>query len=157
MEEKREIIQKKIYDEEGNLKYVIIPNYKKTKSLMTNQEIKFYKILILAINQIKNKNGLKLEVFPQVALNRIIEQNNRREKELQKDLFAKSIDYVLYNREIDEIFCCIELDGEEHQTNTERIKRDKIIDKMFEGNIKLIHQKVSNNYDLEEIINKIIN
>lgn len=124
---------------------------------MTNQEIKFYKILILAINQIKNKNGLKLEVFPQVALNRIIEQNNRREKELQKDLFAKSIDYVLYNREIDEIFCCIELDGEEHQTNPERIKRDNIIDKMFEGNIKLIHQKVSNNYDLEEIINKIIN
>lgn len=156
MEEKREIKQEKIYDENGKLKYVIIPNYTKTDYFMSKNEIKFYKVLILAITEIREKYKIRLEVFPQVALNRIIKQNNRREKELEKDLFAKSIDFVLYNKETDEIYCCIELDGIEHKTDKNRIERDKIINDMFENNIKLIRQDVSENYNINEIIDKII-
>ena len=136
MEEKRKIKQEKIYDENGKLKYIIIPNYKRTDYFMTENEITFYKFLIKVINEIKDKYKISLSIFPQVALNRIIEQNNKREKELKKDIFAKSIDFVLYNIKEENIFCCIELDGEEHYNNKERIERDKIIDNMFRNNIK---------------------
>lgn len=156
MEEKREIKQEKIYDENGKLKYVIIPNYTKTDYFMSKNELKFYKVLILAVTEIREKYKLRLEVFPQVALNRIIKQNNRREKELEKDIFAKSIDFVLYNKETDEIHCCIELDGIEHKTDKQRIERDKIINDMFKNNVKLIRQDVIENYNINELINKII-
>lgn len=156
MEEKREIKQEKIYDENGKLKYVIIPNYTKTDYFMSKNEIKFYKVLVLAVTEIREKYKLKLEIFPQVAINRIIKQNNRREKELEKDLFAKSIDFVLYNKEKNDIYCCIELDGIEHKTDQARIERDKMINNMFKNNIKLIRQEVCDNYNIDKIIEKII-
>ena len=53
--EKREIVQKKVYDENGKLKYVIIPNYTKTDYFMSANEIRFYKILILVIKEIREK------------------------------------------------------------------------------------------------------
>ena len=156
MEEKRKIEQKKIYDEEGKLKYVIIPNYTKTDFFMSQSEIRFYKLLILIATEIREKFNIKLEIFPQVAINRLIKQNNRREKELEKDIFAKSIDFTLYDREKDEIYCCIELDGKEHKTDPERIKRDKIINEAFKDNIKLIRQDVQDNYDKDELMEKIL-
>lgn len=157
MKEKREILQKKIYDENGKLKYVVIPNYTKTEYFMSKNEIRFYKILILAITEIREKYKIRLEVFPQVALNRIIKQNNRREEELEKNIFAKSIDFVLYDKEKDEIFCCIELDGIEHKTDPKKIERDNIINDMFKDNIKLIRQDVKDTYNKDIIIEKIIN
>lgn len=156
MKEKREIYQKKIYDEEGKLKYVVIPNYTKTNFFMSQSEIRFYKLLILIITEIKEKYNIKLEIFPQVAINRIIKQNNQREKELEKDIFAKSIDFTLYDKEKDEIYCCIELDGKEHKTDPERIKRDKIVNEAFKDNIKLIRQEVQDNYNKKELIEKIL-
>lgn len=157
MKEKREILQKKIYDENGKLKYVVIPNYTKTEYFMSKNEIRFYKILILAITEIREKYKIRLEVFPQVALNRIIKQNNRREEELEKNIFAKSIDFVLYDKEKDEIYCCIELDGIEHKTDPKKIERDNIINNMFKDNIKLIRQDVKDTYNKDIIIEKIIN
>ena len=157
MKEKREILQKKIYDENGKLKYVVIPNYTKTEYFMSKNEIRFYKILILAITEIREKYKIRLEVFPQVSLNRIIKQNNRREEELEKNIFAKSIDFVLYDKEKDEIYCCIELDGIEHKTDPKKIERDNIINDMFKDNIKLIRQDVKDTYNKDIIIEKIIN
>lgn len=156
MEERREIYQKKVYDEEGKLKYVIIPNYTKTNFFMSQSEIKFYKFLILIVTEIREKYNIRLEIFPQVAINRIIKQNNQREKELEKDIFAKSIDFTLYDKEKDEIYCCIELDGKEHKSDPERIKRDKIVNDAFKDNIKLIRQEVQDNYDKTELIEKIL-
>lgn len=156
MEERREIYQKKIYDEEGKLKYVIIPNYTKTNFFMSQSETKFYKLLILIVTEIREKYNIRLEIFPQVAINRIIKQNNQREKELEKDIFAKSIDFTLYDKEKDEIYCCIELDGKEHKTDPERIKRDKIVNEAFKDNIKLIRQEVQDNYNKNELIEKIL-
>lgn len=157
MKERREIVQKKIYDENGKLQYTIIPNYKKTNFFMSKSEIQFYKLLVNIVIEIKEKYNLKLEIFPQVAINRLIEQNNKREPELEKDIFAKSIDYVLYDREHEEVFCCIELDGPEHKTDSTRIERDKIIDEMFKDNIKLIRQEIKPIYNKNDIIDKIIN
>jgi hypothetical protein len=156
MEEKREIKQEKIYDENGKLKYVVIPNYTKTDYFMSKSEIKFYRVLILAITEIREKYKLRLEIFPQVAINRLIKQNNRREKDLEKDLFAKSIDFVLYNKEKEDIHCCIELDGPEHKTNPDRIQRDIVIDNMFNNNIRLIRQDVCESYDINNLIDNIM-
>lgn len=99
---------------------------------------------------------MRLEIFPQVAINRLIKQNNRREKDLEKDLFAKSIDFVLYNKEKEDIHCCIELDGLEHKTNPDRIQRDIVIDNMFNNNIRLIRQDVCESYDLNNLIDNIM-
>lgn len=65
--------------------------------------------------------------------------------------------YVLYDREHEEVFCCIELDGAEHKTDSTRIQRDKIIDEMFKDNIKLIRQEIKPIYNKNDIIDKIIN
>lgn len=64
MEEKREIQQKKIYDEDGKLKYTIIPNYVKTDFFMSASEIRFYKFLVNVIIKIKQIYNENLEIFP---------------------------------------------------------------------------------------------
>lgn len=157
MEEKRTIKQKKIYDENGNLKYTIIPNYVKTENLMTKNEIHFYKYLIIELQKIQKEYNMKLQIFPQVAINRIIKQNNQREIELEKNIFARSIDFVLYDMNKDEIFCCIELDGKDHETD-EKMLKDKILDEAFKSaEIKLIRQKIKQHYEKNEIIEKLIN
>ena len=148
MEDKREIEQKKIYDQNGKLKYVIIPNYTKNPEFMTKNEIKYYKFLINVVTTIRERTNKRLEVFPQVATNRIIKQNNRREQELEKNIFATSIDFKIYDKDKDEIHCCIELDGKEHKTDPKRIERDKIINEAFKENIKLIRQETKENYNL---------
>ena len=76
MEEKRIIKQEKIYDENGKLLYTVIPNYTKTDYFMSETEIRFYKVLICTAKEIQNKYKIKLDVFPQVAVNRLIKQNN---------------------------------------------------------------------------------
>lgn len=156
MEEKRVIKQEKIYDEKGKLLYTLIPNYRKTDFFMSESEIRFYKFLIKVSQEIYKRKEIKLDVFPQVAINRIITQNNEREKELEKDIFATSIDFVLYDIEKDEIYCCIELDGKEHKTDEKRKERDIIINRAFKNNVKLIRQDIQAYYDLEEIVSKII-
>ena len=157
MKEKREIKQEKIYDKNNKLLYTIIPNYRKTDYFMSQNEIKFYKFLISTVKKIQEQYNLKLNVFTQVAINRIIKQNNEREKELEKDIFAKSIDFVLYDIIKDEIYCCIELDGDEHKTDLNRIERDQTLDNIFrQVNIKLIHQKNQFNYSQEDFIKKIL-
>lgn len=123
---------------------------------MSESEIKYYKFLITCVKEIQKEKQIKLDVFPQVAINRIIKQNNEREKELEKDIFATSIDFVLYDIEKDEIFCCIELDGKEHRTDPKRIERDKIINRAFKNNVKLIRQEIKQFYNIEELKRKIL-
>ena len=156
MEDKREIIQEKIYDENGNLKYTIIPNYKKVNSFMTQNEIKFYKYLVTELQKIQKLYNLKLQIFPQVAINKIISQNNRREKELGKNIFARSIDFLIYDLDKDDIFCCIELDGQDHKKE-EKKKTDIILNEAFKSaKIRLIRQEIKKYYEENEIINKLI-
>ncbi len=153
MEENRKVKQIKKYDEDGKLECVVIPNYKKCNFFMSANEIKFYKFIFKVIYQLRESHNYDLTVFPQVAINRIIEQNNKREKELEKDLFGKSIDFTIYNKKTNAIVCCIELDGPEHRTDPARIERDKIINKAFESSdLKLIRQPYSDNYKMSDYI-----
>lgn len=156
MEEKRKVNQIEILNENGELEYTIIPNYRVHQNFMTENEIKFYKFLIRAIIKIKEEKNINLKIFAQVALNRIIDVNNERHKnDLFDKISRKSIDFVLYNEETDKIYCCIELDDESHN-NQNRIERDNLLDKIFKNNIKLIHIKRMQYYDLDKITDLIL-
>lgn len=157
MNERREIKQIEVKNEIGELEYTIIPNYRVHENFMTESEIKFYKFLIRAVLEIKEKYNINLTIFSQVALNRIIDVNNeRRKSELFEKISRKSIDFVLYSENEEKIKCCIELDDETHKTE-ERSKRDELLDKIFKDNIKLLHIERDSYYDMKKIIDLIIN
>ena len=138
-----------ILDDKGMLDYTIIPNYKIKEEFITENELKLYKVLK------KVAYELKLDIFTQVALNRILEINNRRkQQQLRNRIDRKSIDFVLYDEKTKKIVCCIELDDSTHERE-ERIERDLFLDKIFKDTIKLIRIKVQNYYDYNKILNMI--
>ena len=53
--EKRVVKQIEKRDENGNLEYTIIPNYKTHVDFMTKAELKFYRFLINIIIELKTK------------------------------------------------------------------------------------------------------
>lgn len=158
LEEKRKIEQIPIYDEDGRVKYYKIPNYTKRKEFLTQNERKFMKGLVKAIKTLNEKNkerNVHIQISSQVAINRIIDINNRRVPELYEEIRDKSIDFVLYNIINGEILMCIELDDSTHENNEERKKRDILIEKMFEETINIVHFKAKSEYTESEILNKL--
>lgn len=147
--EKRKMKELEILDDKGMLDYTIIPNYKIKEEFITENELKLYKVLK------KVAYELKLDIFTQVALNRILEINNRRkQQQLRNRIDRKSIDFVLYDEKTKKIVCCIELDDSTHERE-DRIERDLFLDKIFKDTIKLIRIKVQNYYDYNEILTMI--
>ena len=147
--EKRKMKELEILDDKGMLDYTIIPNYKIKEEFITENELKLYKVLK------KVAYELKLDIFTQVALNRILEINNRRkQQQLRNRIDRKSIDFVLYDEKTKKIVCCIELDDSTHERE-ERIERDLFLDKIYKDTIKLIRIKVQNYYDYDKILNMI--
>ena len=147
--DKRKMKELEILDDKGMLDYTIIPNYKIKEEFITENELKLYKVLK------KVAYELKLDIFTQVALNRILEINNRRkQQQLRNRIDRKSIDFVLYDEKTKKIVCCIELDDSTHERE-ERIERDLFLDKIFKDTIKLIRIKVQNYYDYNKILNMI--
>lgn len=147
--EKRKMKELEILDDKGMLDYTIIPNYKIKEEFITENELKLYKVLK------KVAYELKVDIFTQVALNRILEINNRRkQQQLRNRIDRKSIDFVLYDEKTKKIVCCIELDDSTHERE-ERIERDLFLDKIFKDTIKLIRIKVQNYYDYDKILNMI--
>lgn len=158
LEEKRKIEQIPIYDKDGRIEYYKIPNYTLKNELITHNERIFLRVLINIIQKLNEEykeNKIFLQISTQVALNRIIEINNKRNIELYEEIKNKSIDYVLYDLNTGKIICCIELDGKEHFENDERKNRDILLSKMLKEIVKIIHIKCSNNYNEEEIIKLI--
>lgn len=131
MKDNREVKQTEFINEFGELEYMIIPNYRKKKYFLSIPEYKFF----LTLKQIYHENK-HIEIFTQVALNRIIEFNNERAKEefAYFKFEERSIDFVIYNTEKGKsgILYCIELNGKEHEENQERIERDRMLKKIFE-------------------------
>lgn len=81
--------------------------------------------------------------------------NNTRASELYEYIKNKSIDFLLYDRDNGKIISCIELDDYTHEQE-ERKERDLKINKVFESiNLKLIHIKVQNFYNMEEIYKEV--
>lgn len=147
--EKRKMKELEILDDKGMLDYTIIPNYKMKEEFITENELKLYKVLK------KVAYELKLDIFTQVALNRILEVNNRRkQQQLRNRIDRKSIDFVLYDEKTKKIICCIELDDPTHKRE-DRIERDLFLDKIFKDTIKLVRIKVQNYYDYNAILDMI--
>lgn len=147
--EKRKMKELEILDDKGMLDYTIIPNYKIKEEFITENELRLYKVLK------KVAYELKLDIFTQVALNRILEINNRRkQQQLRNRIDRKSIDFVLYNERTKKIICCIELDDPTHERE-DRIERDLFLDKIFKDTIKLVRIKVQNYYDYNAILGMI--
>lgn len=138
----------------GNLKYQLIPNYRKKDYVMTYEELKLYRILI------EFANKYNYVIFPQVVLYNIVKVNNKRKNTaLFNKIKSKSIDFVICNNKNCKIMFCIELDDETHWME-ERRKRDYFINELFcEVGIPLIHidrKKEYNNYEIENIIKRYI-
>ena len=147
--EKRKMKELEILDDKGMLDYTIIPNYKIKEEFITENELKLYKVLK------KVAYELKLDIFTQVALNRILEVNNRRkQQQLRNRIDRKSIDFVLYDEKTKKIICCVELDDPTHKRE-DRIERDLFLDKIFKDTIKLVRIKVQNYYDYNAILDMI--
>lgn len=158
--EKRNCKQIPRRDKDGRIEYYIIPNYTVQQKLIKASEQKFLRILIEVVQKINKENIYPeqyIQISTQVALNRIIEINNRRNKDLYEEIKNKSIDFVLYDLNSGKILICIELDGEEHQLLPERKERDNLLDKMLKDVINLIHITKQEEYNKEEIYQQIIN
>lgn len=156
-DDRRKLEQIPVLDEDGRIEYYKIPNYTLRKEFLTATERKFLRILINIIkklNEDKEKN-IYLQVSTQVAINRIIDINNKRNSALYEEIRDKSIDYVLFDINSGNIITCIELDDNSHITDEKRIKRDKLLDKMFNEIAPIIHIKPANEYNETKILNEI--
>lgn len=119
--------------------------YLKKEYLLTQTELKFYKLL----KQITDE--LNLTVCPQVSLYQIV--NSKNFKDFNK-IQNKCIDFVITEPNL-KVKLCIELDDNTHKKR-KRMLRDKFINKLFDDlEIKLIRIPVQNYYNLEELKNKI--
>lgn len=139
--EKTKNINKEDMEKEQN--YSLI--YSKKEYLLTQQELKFYKLL----KMITDKNNLNL--FSQVTLYEIV--RNKEIKDFNK-IKSKSIDFVITDVNC-KIKICIELDDVTH-IKENRQQRDKFIDELFKQlDIKIIRIPVQNYYNLQDIEQKI--
>lgn len=139
-------------DKEKNIDYK--KYYKSKESVMTLNEINFYKIL----EEIANE--LNLTVFAQVSLKSIIDTKKDLDyKERQKyfnKISEKSIDFVLISKNDYKIKLCIELDDNTHR-QAKRITRDKFINELFESlKIDLLRYPVYKTYYKDALKNKIL-
>ena len=158
LEERRKIEQIPVFDENGRIEYYKIPNYSLKHEFITCRERNFMRVLINIIQKLNEEYKEKkifLQISTQVALNRIIDINNKRNTALYEEIRNKSIDYVLYDLNTGKIICCIELDGVEHFENTERKNRDILLSKMLKEIVKIIHIECDKNYNEDEIIRLI--
>jgi len=155
--DRRKLEQIPIYDENGRIEYYKIPNYSIRENFLTLTERKFLRILINIIkklNEDKEKN-IYFQISTQVAINRIIDINNKRNTALYEEIRDKSIDYVLYDLNSGNIITCIELDDTSHFTDSKRIERDILLDKMFNEIVPIIHIKATNEYNEVQILKEI--
>lgn len=119
--------------------------YIKKEYLLTQTELKFYKIL-------KNiTDDMNLVICPQVPLYEIVK--NIEYKDFNR-IASKSIDFVITEQNL-KIKLCIELDDYTHK-QAKRIKRDNFVNKLLsETKIKILRIPVQNFYDKEKLKNDI--
>lgn len=121
--------------------------YKKKNYLLTQTELKFYKVL----KEITDE--LNLVICPQVAMYEVINTTNQS---TFNKISRKSVDFTICRQNL-EIICCIELDDYTHN-RTKRIKRDIFVNKIFaDANQKLLRIQVRNIYNKQELKGKLIN
>lgn len=125
------------------------PNYNKDyikkEYLLTQTELRFYKILRNITDE------LDLTVCPQVALYEIVK--NKNFKDFSK-IASKTIDFVICEQNL-KIKLCIELDDYTHNRE-KRKQRDIFINNLFKDtNIKILRINVQNFYNKENLKKEI--
>lgn len=126
-------------------KITISKNVQGKKSLLTETEKQFYKML----QNICLK--YKLQIFAQVALNQIIKAND---KKAFNQIGAKTIDFVLTDKETN-IKICIELDDHSHDKEI-RQKRDTIVNTLCSNaGIKILRIPIDNAFIVDRIDKQI--
>ena len=122
--------------------------YTTKRYIMTQTELIFYRELK------KVTDELQLTIFPQVDLERIIQVSDNNSADRNK-IKSRSIDFTIVNNKNCKIISCIELDDYTH--NTEKAKQaDNFKDSLFQKvKIPLHRIKVNNNYNLEELKEKL--
>lgn len=134
------------YEYNNRYKINSYETYKRKEYLLTETEIKFYKVL----KEITKE--LELKICPQVSLYEIIETYNKNEF---NKISNKTIDFVITDTNL-KIKCCIELDDYTHNEH-DRIERDNFLNALFNKiNLKLIRIQANNYYDKEKIKNAIM-
>jgi hypothetical protein len=125
-------------------------HYVKKNYLMSKAEHEFFKVLQEAVKD-------RYYIVPQVQLSKIIEVNKyeKNKRVYRNKIDRKSVDFVLFNKEYFTPYVVIELDDSSHML-PEREERDGFVDSILNRvGIKIVHIKVSKNYNIEEISNKI--
>lgn len=154
LEERRKIEQIPIYDKDGRIEFYAIPNYTIRGEFETHNERDFHRTLIKVIQKINQESNKYLQISAQVALNRIININNKRNSDLYEEIKDKSIDFVIFDLNTGKTICCFELNGKEHIENQQRKERDILLGKMLKDVIKLFYIE-NNNYTENDIYLKI--
>ena len=125
--------------------------YTKKPYLMTNAEREFFFVLQQAV-------GEKYYIVPQVQLSNLV-QVERAEKwkyEYTNRIHLKSVDFVLFDPKYFTPQIVIELDDSSHE-RANRHERDGFVDSVLTtAKIKIVHIKTAYNYDLSEIISKLV-
>lgn len=120
-------------------------------TLLTQSELRFYQVLKQAI-------PTNMAIMMKVRMADLINCNDTHWKSgWGPRISAKHIDFVLIDPVTTKIKCAIELDDSTHRTNSDRIDRDKFVNKAFEvAGVPLLRIPVNKNYTLE-VLKKLIN
>lgn len=121
-------------------------NYKKCDYLFTKTELKFYREL----KQITEE--MNLVIFPKIRLADIFKHQNYKEFNKIK---SKHVDFLLCDKSNCKIRLAIELDDYTHE-NMKSLKNDNFKNEIFrQTSLPLIRIKVSNEYKIKELKQKI--
>ena len=119
--------------------------YIKKEYLLTQTELKFYKVLKIITDE------LNLVICPQVSLYEIIKNNDYKDF---NRIAKKNIDFVITEPNL-KIKLCIELDDYTHNQQ-KRIERDNFVNEILKNaDVKILRITVQNYYNLEELKKKI--
>lgn len=115
-------------------------------TLLTPSELKFYNVLKMAMPN-------HLSIMMKVRMGDIITCSDADWRAgWGPRISAKHIDFVLIDRHTTKIILGIELDDRTHQTNKDRIERDKFVNKAFEvARVPLLRVPTSGYYKVDEL------
>jgi hypothetical protein len=124
--------------------------YVAQEALLTKAELKFYHILKHCV-----PNGCA--IMMKVRMGDIITCTDTQWRAgWGPKISAKHIDFILIDPQTTKILCAIELDDSTHRTNSDRIDRDKFVNKAFEtAGVPLLRVPVQGFYDQKELKAKI--
>jgi len=126
--------------------------YHKRKSLMSEAEYSFYRVLLEAIDL---KEYLLFTKVSQSDLVYVKEKDNSRRMTFFNKISRKHIDFVVCDKLTAEPLIAIELDDSSHNRQ-DRIHRDQEVDKIFkDASFPLVRFKAKRGYSIDEVRNKL--